>query len=84
MWFFICPTISKILATPLMLERLIHTSLPLLDNLSMTDPSRGPCLHILLKNLHHLMLNQYQYEEVSVFVDVSAFVDVSPCSLLDQ
>ena len=55
-----------------MSERLIHTALPLLDNLSMTDPGRAPCLHILLKNLHHLMLNQYQYEEVSVFVDVSS------------
>ena len=61
-----------------MSERLIHTSLPLLDNLSMTDPSRAPCLQILLKNLHHLMLNQYQYEEVS------ALVDVSPCSLLTE
>ena len=50
-------------------ERCIHSCLPTLHLHTITDPSKAPCLTALLKNLHHVLLDQYQYEEVGVVCD---------------
>ena len=50
-------------------ERCIHSCLPTLHLHTITDPTKAPCLMALLKNLHHVLLDQYQYEEVGVACD---------------
>jgi len=50
-------------------ERCIHSCLPTLHFHNITDPSKAPCLTALLKNLHHMLLDQYRYEEVGASYD---------------
>ena len=45
-------------------ERCIHNCLPTLHLHAITEMEKAPCLTALLKNLHHVLLDQYQYEQV--------------------
>ena len=48
-------------------ERCLLNCFPVLYSHGIADLSKAPCLSALLKNLHHILLDQYTYEEVSVW-----------------
>ena len=48
-------------------ERCLLNCYPVLHSHGISDLTKAPCLSALLKNLHHILLDQYIYEEVRVF-----------------
>ena len=49
-------------------ERCLHNCLPALHQHAITETEKAPCLTALLKNLHHVLLDQYQYEQVNSLI----------------
>ena len=45
-------------------ERCLLNCYPVLYGHGISDLSKAPCLSALLKNLHHILIDQYTYEEV--------------------
>ena len=58
-------------------ERCLLNCFPVLYMHGISDLAKAPCLSALLKNLHHILLDQYQYEEVGL--SVCLFVCLSVC-----
>ncbi len=49
-----------------MSERLAACFTPLLDKIGMAESTTAPILHVFLRNMHHMLLDQYTYEQVYV------------------
>ena len=49
-------------------EHCLLNCYPVLHSHGISDLTKAPCLSALLKNLHHILLDQYTYEEVHVCV----------------
>ncbi|CAI8021126.1 Probable E3 ubiquitin-protein ligase HERC1 [Geodia barretti] len=47
-------------------ERCLLNCYPVLHSHGISDLTKAPCLSALLKNLHHILLDQYTYEEKEV------------------
>ncbi len=45
-------------------ERLSACFVPLLNKIGMADSTTAPILHVFLRNMHHMLLDQYKYEQV--------------------
>ena len=47
-------------------ERLSARFVPLLDRIGMGESTSAPILHVFLRNMHHMLLDQYSHELVMI------------------